>query len=79
MVTDKTKIFPLKGRWKEWSVVRQNKCISHLFRLNWSTEHLDAYQIMHGPLITHTRLGPALGFDTALFILWPDDCGLRHM
>lgn len=31
MVIDKTKIFSLKGRWKEWSVVWENNCISQLF------------------------------------------------
>lgn len=65
------KYFP----WKEdgrRSVVWQN-CISQLFQLNWSTECLGAYQIMHGPLFAHIRL--ATNFDPALFILWPNDCG----
>jgi hypothetical protein len=50
-------------------MVWQNNCISQLFQLNWSTERLDTYQIVHASLITHVRLGAL----TALFI-WPNDC-----
>lgn len=57
------------GNWQKYcsrkedgrSVVWQN-CISQLFQLNWNTEHLGAYQIMHGPLINTYKAG---------YQLWP--------